>query len=162
MHCRKRNEETEVLRKMHRNWYLDRGLVFDLRAPNEIGERWDYTRRADRRLAWREMSKEEPLLVVLGESLSKRGEGEHRRFCRRIRQEQVDKGCYYVQQVKDGASQSEYNTVRGRSGSWTSNSTCIRRELAERRRCSDTNEETDLTTYVNVSNPCSTFLRFFF
>ena len=24
MHCRKRNEETEMLRKMHRNWYLDR------------------------------------------------------------------------------------------------------------------------------------------
>merc|ERR1712026_310307 len=74
MHCRKRNEEAEMLRKMHRNWYLDRGLVFDLRAPNEFGERWDYTRRADRRLAWREMSKEEPLLLVMGESLSKRGD----------------------------------------------------------------------------------------
>ena len=83
---------------MKRNWFLDQGIVFDLREPDEKGEVWDFRRRADRRFAWKELAKEEPLMVVLGESRGKRGSGDHRRFCTRICKDQAEKGRYYIQQ----------------------------------------------------------------
>ena len=36
------NKEKEVLHKVRRNWYLPCGQVFDLRAPDAWGERWDF------------------------------------------------------------------------------------------------------------------------
>ena len=79
-----RREEKQIQCRLRRNWYVDRGLIFDLRMPDDRGEKLDYTRRADRRYAWKELAKEEPLLTILGEPVSARGMGEHRRFCGRI------------------------------------------------------------------------------
>ena len=67
------NKEREVLHKIRRNWCLPIGQVFDMRAPDAWGERWDFSRRADRRLAWRELAKEEAMLVVIGRPLAHRG-----------------------------------------------------------------------------------------
>ena len=139
--CRQRNRHCELYRHGKRNWFLDKGIIFDLREPDVQGERWDMRRRADRRHAWREMAKEEPLMIVLGDVLGKRGSGEHRRFCVRVCKDQSEKGRYYVQQGGGDWGLEDGVQVRGRSG--TSNSAYIRDELKDRKRCCGNNQEDD-------------------
>ena len=109
---------------------------------------WDFSKRSHRRFAWREIAKEDPLLVVSGETRSKRGEGEHRRFVTRVCRDQFDKGRYYVQQGEQGWTLAGGESVQGRSGVWTTNSRFIRKELAEKRRCSSTNKEDDIAAIL--------------
>ena len=78
----RQREEKQAQCRLRRNLYVDRGLIFDLRMPDDRGERLDYIRRADRRYAWKELAKEGSWLTILGEPVSARGMGEHRRFLR--------------------------------------------------------------------------------
>ena len=63
---RDRKQMHEEIRRGKRNWFLDMGIVFDVREPDLQGQHWDFRRRADRRFAWKAIAKEEPLMVVLG------------------------------------------------------------------------------------------------
>ena len=128
------DERKEMLHKIRRNWCLPIGQVFDMRAPDAWGEKWDFSRRADRRFAWRELAKEESILAVVGDPVAHRGQGDHRRFCNRICLEQAREGRYFVQEGSAGTDKIEGDTVRGRSNMWVTNSIHIASELAKRKR----------------------------
>merc|ERR1711978_837632 len=97
--CKNQTKQKAVVHRIRRNWCLPVGHVFDMRAPDEWIEKWDFSRRADRRMAWRGLAKEEAMLVVLGKASSRRGQGDHRRFRDRVCTDQANKGRYFVCEV---------------------------------------------------------------